>query len=59
MKTYPYYLANQPETPNDSLEVADKYSGELAPRRLNGALRLPFKLPSPCDGCRPTIDRPC
>ncbi len=32
MKTYPFYLANQPEAPNDSLEVMDKYSGELAYR---------------------------
>lgn len=27
--TYPYYLANRPETPNADLEVRDKYSGEV------------------------------
>jgi acyl-CoA reductase-like NAD-dependent aldehyde dehydrogenase len=27
--TYPYYLANRPETPNADLEVRDKYSGEI------------------------------
>ena len=29
---YPYYLANRPESPNQDLEVLDKYSGELATR---------------------------
>jgi len=29
MKTYPYFLANQPEQPNSDLEVRDKYSGEV------------------------------
>jgi len=28
--SYPYYLANQPHSPNADLEVFDKYSGELA-----------------------------
>ncbi|MCC5807858.1 MAG: aldehyde dehydrogenase family protein [Opitutales bacterium] len=28
-KTYPYYLANQPRTPNADLEVRDKFSGAL------------------------------
>ena len=28
-ETYPYYLANRPETPNADLEVRDKYSGEV------------------------------
>ena len=27
MKTYPYYLANEPQTPNTDLQVADKYTG--------------------------------
>ena len=30
--TYPYYLANAPESPNQDLEVLDKYSGEVATR---------------------------
>ena len=30
--SYPYYLANRPETPNRSLEVTNKYSGEVATR---------------------------
>ena len=30
--TYPYYLANRPEAPNQDLEVLDKYSGEIATR---------------------------
>ena len=30
MKTYPYYLANRPETPNADLIVTDKYTGEIA-----------------------------
>ncbi len=30
--TYPYYLANQAESPNYDLEVIDKYSGEVACR---------------------------
>ncbi len=30
--TYPYYLANRPESPNHELEVRDKYSGEVASR---------------------------
>lgn len=27
--TYPFYLANQPESPNADLEVTDKYTGEV------------------------------
>ena len=30
--SYPYYLANAPESPNQDLEVLDKYSGEVATR---------------------------
>jgi acyl-CoA reductase-like NAD-dependent aldehyde dehydrogenase len=30
--TYPYFLANRPEAPNQDLEVLDKYSGEVATR---------------------------
>ena len=30
--TYPYYLANAPEAPNASLEVMDKFTGEVATR---------------------------
>ncbi len=30
--SYPYYLANRPETPNQELEVIDKYTGEVATR---------------------------
>ena len=30
--SYPFYLANRPESPNEDLEVTDKYSGELATR---------------------------
>ncbi len=30
--SYPFYLANQPETPNADLGVTDKYSGEVATR---------------------------
>ncbi len=29
-KTYPYYLANQPQTARQMLEVRDKYSGQIA-----------------------------
>lgn len=29
---YPYYLANEPQQPNESLAVLDKYSGEIATR---------------------------
>ncbi|MBV7334206.1 aldehyde dehydrogenase family protein [Chloroflexi bacterium TSY] len=31
-QTYPYYLANRPEAPNQDLVVYDKYSGEEATR---------------------------
>lgn len=31
-KTYPYYLANQPQTAKTMLEVFDKFSGKLATR---------------------------
>src|SRR6185437_13029542 len=31
-KTYPYYLANQPQTSKTMLDVFDKYSGKLATR---------------------------
>ena len=31
-KTYPYYLANQPQTSKDMLDVRDKFSGKLATR---------------------------
>ena len=31
-KTYPYYLANQPQQPNTDLAVLDKFSGKLATR---------------------------
>jgi len=30
--TYPYFLANKPEAPNQELAVYDKYSGEVATR---------------------------
>ncbi len=30
--SYPYYLANRPEAPNQDLEVVDKYRGEVATR---------------------------
>lgn len=29
---YPYYIANEPRTPNDDLPVTDKYTGEIACR---------------------------
>jgi acyl-CoA reductase-like NAD-dependent aldehyde dehydrogenase len=31
-KTYPYYLANKAQHPNNALEVRDKYSGKVATR---------------------------
>ena len=31
-ETYPFYLANSPETPNTDLEVTHKYTGEVATR---------------------------
>ena len=31
-KSYPYYLGNEPVSPNQDLEVTDKYSGEVATR---------------------------
>jgi len=31
-KSYPYYLANKPVSPNQDLEVTDKYSGEVVTR---------------------------
>ncbi len=31
-ESYPFYLANQPESPNSDLEVTDKYTGEVATR---------------------------
>lgn len=31
-ESYPYYLANRPEAPNQDLEVVDKYTGEVATR---------------------------
>ena len=31
-ESYPFYVANQPEAPNQDLEVVDKYSGEVATR---------------------------
>jgi acyl-CoA reductase-like NAD-dependent aldehyde dehydrogenase len=31
-ESYPYYLANRPDTPNTDLEVLDKYTGEVATR---------------------------
>ncbi len=30
--SYPFYLANKPESPNTDLEVTDKYTGEVATR---------------------------
>ena len=30
MRSFPYYVANVPESPNADLEVTDKYSGEVA-----------------------------
>ena len=30
--SYPFYLANKPESPNSDLEVTDKYTGEVATR---------------------------
>ena len=31
-KSYPYYVANEARSPNEDLEVRDKYSGEVATR---------------------------
>lgn len=31
-KTWPYFLANAPQTPNSDLKVTDKYTGEVAAR---------------------------
>ncbi|MCR4315790.1 MAG: aldehyde dehydrogenase family protein [Planctomycetes bacterium] len=31
-KSYPFYLANEPHSPNADLEVTDKYTGEVATR---------------------------
>jgi len=31
-KTYPYYLANQAQSPNSDLEVTDKFTGKVATR---------------------------
>ena len=31
-ESYPYYLANRPQTPNVDLAVVDKYTGETAAR---------------------------
>ena len=31
-KTYPYYLANEPQSPNANLVVLDKYTGKVAAR---------------------------
>ena len=31
-ETYPYYLANKPQSPNANLEVTDKFTGEGATR---------------------------
>jgi len=31
-KSYPYYLGNEPHSPNQDLEVRDKFSGEVATR---------------------------
>ncbi|MEO0881394.1 MAG: aldehyde dehydrogenase family protein [Pseudomonadota bacterium] len=31
-ETYPFYVANKPESPNADLAVTDKYSGEIATR---------------------------
>ncbi len=31
-KTYPFYLANQPESPNNDLNVTDKYTGDVVTR---------------------------
>ena len=30
--SYPYYVANHPESPNEALAVTDKYTGEIATR---------------------------
>ena len=31
-ESYPYYLANKPQSPNTDLEVTNKYTGEVATR---------------------------
>ncbi|MGI9457074.1 MAG: aldehyde dehydrogenase family protein, partial [Aeoliella sp.] len=31
-ESYPFYLANKPESPNSDLEVVDKYTGKVATR---------------------------
>lgn len=33
--TYPFYLANKPQSPNSDLEVIDKYTGDVATRVAN------------------------
>jgi hypothetical protein len=40
-ESYPYYLANEPKSPNQDLEVTDKYTGKVATRvALAGSVAL-------------------
>jgi len=52
---YPLYVANQPQTPNQDLEVVDKYTGEVAtrvpladPDLIDEAIGLAVAAEGPC-----------
>ena len=65
-ETYPFFLANEPSSPNNDLAVTDKYTGEVATRVALAdavddrcrASRRRSRQPSRCGRCRPTSGRP-
>ena len=57
--TYPFYLANEPVSPNCDLEVTDKYTGELATRMaLADAKTIDHAIGATVDAAEPTRRMP-
>ena len=46
--SYPYYLANRPQAPNQDLEVHDKFRGEVATRVAEFACQVAQRCTRSC-----------
>lgn len=52
--TYPYYLANKPQSPNSDLQVIDKYTGEVATRiAVASRETIDLAIQKAVDACEP------
>ncbi len=58
-ESYPYYLANRPESPNTDLEVTDKFTGEVATRvAMANATTIDRAIAAAVDAAKPMRKMP-